>query len=36
MQTNVRSIKQSGDGAGGEDDLKYLSKVDEALSHAGA
>lgn len=30
--TNVRSIKNSGDGAGGEDDLKYLSKVDQALS----
>ena len=36
MATNVRNIKQSGDGTGGEDDLKYLSKIDEALSKGAA
>ncbi|KAL4503960.1 hypothetical protein ABPG72_022590 [Tetrahymena utriculariae] len=36
MATNVRNIKQSGDGTGGEEDLKYLSKVDEALSRGAA
>ena len=31
MTTDIRNIKQSGDGIGGDEDLKYLSKLDEAL-----